>query len=244
MTITYRFFIILLLCLSISSRANTLEGTSSLHLADFSAEYVITRNGAEIGKGVRNLKNLPNNQVMFSNETKINWFIFSDNRKEETTVKIMNNLVTPLDYHSLREGTGRDKYYSWSFDKNNSVVTNNKLKETIEIIWPDGLQSKLSYQLQFRLNLIKNDDDFSFKVLSISGKISEYEFEFIKEEKLNTNLGEFSALKYRKKRSNSERITYIWFAPKLDYLMIKLYQFEGKLNQFTAELSVLELLKN
>ncbi len=244
MTFTYNLLILPLLCLSISSIAKNLEDTSSFHISDFSAEYVITRNDSKIGKGVRKLQNLPNNHVKFSYETEINWFIFSDYRKEDTTVKIINNLVIPLDYHSLREGTGRNKYYSWGFDQNKSVVTNNKLQTPIEIIWPEGLQSKLSYQLQYRLNLINNNEDFSFQVLSTSGKISEYDFEFIKEEKMKTKLGEFSVLKYQRKRSNSKRITFIWFAPKLDYLMIKLYQFESKLNQFSAELSALELTES
>ena len=243
MKIIYNFhylFIVSLSCLSVTSTANTLEGIAQFYITDFTAEYEITRNETKIGKGVRKLKNLPNKQVEFSYETEINWFIFSDHRKEDTTVKIINNLVIPLEYNSLREGTGKDKYFSWSFDKNNNAVTNNKLKTPIEIIWPVGLQSKLSYQLQYRLNLINNKDNFNFKVLSISGKISEYDFEFIKKEKIKTNLGIFSAVKYQRKRVNSKRITYIWFAPKLDYLMIKLYQFESKLNQFSAELSFLK----
>ena len=73
MTFTYNLLILPLLCLSISSIAKNLEDTSSFHISDFSAEYVITRNDSKIGKGVRKLQNLPNNHVKFSYETAVSY---------------------------------------------------------------------------------------------------------------------------------------------------------------------------
>ena len=36
-----------------------------------------------------------------------------------------------------------------------------------------------------------------------------------------------------------ERVTYAWFAPELDYLLVKLYQMKGGTEQFEEQLSSL-----
>jgi len=37
-----------------------------------------------------------------------------------------------------------------------------------------------------------------------------------------------------------KRITYAWFAPELNYLLVKLYQTKAGVEQFEAQLSHLE----
>ncbi|QBY05606.1 DUF3108 domain-containing protein [Thalassotalea sp. HSM 43] len=205
-------------------------------IPDFTANYNIVHDGDIVGKAKRVLKNLPDGTVEFSYKTDIEWMIFSDHRKEFTTNRIVDGQVIPLSYKSDREGTGKDKYYHWSFDQEKSQAINLLKKKTKDIEWPDGLQSKLSYHLQSRFNLINDVKDFKFKTLSTSGKVKDYNYEYVGKEELMLPYGVVDTVKLVRRKPGSKQTTYAWFAPKLNYLMVKLHQIDGSFQQFQAEL--------
>ncbi|TRX57001.1 DUF3108 domain-containing protein [Thalassomonas sp. M1454] len=209
---------------------------------DFTAKYNIIHDGDIVGKAVRILKNLPDGSVEFSYKTDIEWLIFSDHRKEFTTNKIINGNVIPLSYKSDREGTGKDKYYHWSFDAEAKTATNLKKKtpQAKAIDWPEGLQSKLSYHLQSRFNLINDRKNFSFDVISTKGRIGNYTYKYLGEENIMTPYGNLDTVKLQRKKPGKDQITTVWFAPKLDYLMVRLHQIESDFKQVHAELVSIE----
>ncbi|TKB44373.1 DUF3108 domain-containing protein [Thalassotalea mangrovi] len=208
-------------------------------IPDFVAKYNIVHGGDIVGKATRALTNHDDGSVEFSYKTKIKWLILSDERKEITTNKVVDGKVIPLTYESIREGTGKDKYYHWQFDQQNSQATDLKKDKTVDIDWPEGLQSKLSFHLQSRFNLINGVERYRFPILSTSGKIREYEFEYVGTEELMLPYGLVDTVKLRR-RKNDEKVTYAWFAPKLNYLLVKLHQIEGDFQQIEAELVSVE----
>lgn len=207
------------------------------HVDDFTAKFNIIHDEDVVGKAVQTLTNLPDGSVKFTYKTDIKWLIFSDHRNEVTTNKIVNGLVIPLSYKSTREGTGKDKSYEWLYDATAKTATNVKKKNKVKNIdWPKGLQSKLSYHLQSRLNLINNKKEFNFKALSTSAKIREYNYEYIGKEELMLPYGIIDAIKLRRKKPGSKQVTYAWFAPSLNFMMVKLHQIESNFQQFQAQL--------
>lgn len=234
------FYGLFLACFSNSLTAA--EPTSPVSsIPDFTAKYNIVHDGDIVGKAERTLKNLPDGSFNFNYKTDIEWLIFSDHRREITTNKIVNGKVLPLTYKSDREGTGKDKYYHWQFDHTNKTAYNlKKKKKPMKGEWVDGLQSKLSYHLQSRLNLINGVKNFNFEALSTSGGTSSYNYEYIGKEELMLPFGVIDAIKLRRKKPNTKQVTYAWFAPKLNYLMVKLHQIESDFKQFHAELVSIE----
>ena len=205
---------------------------------DFTAKYNIVHGGDIKGKAVRKLKTRDNGDIEFSYRTDIEWMIFSDHRNEETVNQVVDGVVIPKLYISSREGTGSDKYYGWSYDYAKKTATNLKKKKPKpqEVEWPEGLQSKLSFHLQSRFNLINNRKNFNFEVISTNGKIKNYNFEYIGKEDLMLPYGNIEAIKLKRKKPDSKQVTYVWFAPSLNYLMVKLYLYESDFKQFHAEL--------
>lgn len=205
---------------------------------DFTAEYNIVHDGDIVGKAVRILTNLPDGSIEFSYKTDIEWLIFSDHRKEFTTNKIVDGNVIPLSYKSDREGTGKDKYYHWSFDAEAKTATNLKKKspEAKAIDWPEGLQSKLSYHLQSRFNLINGRKSFDFDVISTKGRIGNYTYKYLGEENIMTPFGNLDTVKLQRKKPGKDQITTVWFARDLNYLMVRLHQIESDFKQVHAEL--------
>ncbi|WP_394174193.1 DUF3108 domain-containing protein [Thalassotalea litorea] len=246
MTYRTKFFLTLVSSLSLLSLPTLANQTASAEtreivskIPDFVAKYNIVHGGDIVGKATRALVNHDDGSVEFSYETKIKWMILKDKRKEITTNKIEDGRVIPLTYESIREGTGKDKYYHWQFDKENSQATDLKKEKTVDIDWPEGLQSKLSFHLQSRFNLINGVDRYRFPILSTSGKVREYAFEYVGEEELMLPYGLVDTVKLRR-RKNDEKVTYAWFAPKLNYLLVKLHQIEGSYQQVQAELVSLD----
>lgn len=230
-------FSIYLLCFSALSVANHADNQPPL-IQDFKANYNIIHEGDIVGSAVRSLTNLPEKQIEFSYKTDIEWFIFDDQRYEKTIVTLKDKTVVPFSYRSSRKGTGKDKFYHWQFDPVKNTVTNllKKNPKAKYIKWPEALQSKLSFHLQSRVNLINNKNNFTFNVLTNSGKIKQYHYQYVGEEELMLPYGIVETVKLKRQKPNSKKVTYVWFAPSLNYLMVKLYQIESDFKQISAEL--------
>ncbi|GLX80099.1 hypothetical protein tinsulaeT_34390 [Thalassotalea insulae] len=225
--------------LSSVSGAETVPTNQNIEVKPFTAEYSILHKGSSVGKGIRALTQLANGQIQYSYQTEIEWLIFSDSRKETSVVTIENGHVTPVHYQFNREGTGRDKYYEWQYDIANNKATDIKKKQTIDVEFPFNIQDKLSYHLQNRLNLIANPEQklFVYPVISSSGKIKNHVYQYEGEEEIMLPYGLVKAIKLKREVIEKKRITYAWFAPELNYLLVKLYQAKGGVEQFEAQLT-------
>jgi hypothetical protein len=205
----------------------------------FSANYTLLHKSDPVGKALRELIYLDDGQAVYHYETDIEWLIFSDARSETSTLSIDNGQVTPLHYIYKREGTGRDKNYEWRYQLQDKTATNVKKNESITLDDTNGLQDKLSYHLQNRLNLINNPEQKSFvyPVISTSGSVKDYTYIYDGEEELMLPYGLVKAIRLKRETPKKKRITYAWFAPELNYLLVKLYQVKAGTEQFEAQLS-------
>ncbi len=225
--------------LSFFSFAENSDVNKSIMVKPFTAEYNIIHKSSPVGKAVRTLKFLENGQAKYSYETNIEWLIFSDIRHEISTLDIKNNQVIPNHYVYQREGTGKDKFYEWRYDieNNKAIDMTNGREEQVE--FPVNIQDKLSYHLQNRLNLLANPEQklFVYPVISTSGSIKNHVYQYDGEEELMLPYGLVKTIKLKREVIEKKRVTYAWFAPELNYLMVKLYQAKSGVEQFEAQLT-------
>lgn len=216
---------------------------SSRVIPPFTAQYNIIRQDDTVGSAVRKLIYIDHNKAQFSYQTDIKWLIFSDNRQERSIVTIHDSQVSPLQYNYNREGTGTDKNYQWRYDLANNSATDINKKRTVKINFPDNIQDKLSYHFQHRLNIKKNPEQkhFVYPVIDTSGKIKNYVYQYDGEEELMLPYGTIKTIRLKREVIEKEKITYAWFAPKLDYLMVKLLQTKKGMEQFQAQLNTLTI---
>ena len=52
--------------------------------------------------------------------------------------------------------------------------------------------------------------------------------------------GLIKTIRLKREVIEKKRITYAWFAPELNYLLVKLYQTKAGVEQFEAQLTALE----
>ena len=107
----------------------------------------------------------------------------------------------------------------------------------------DGLLDKLSYHLQNRIDLINNPNQkrFVYPVISTKGSVKNYEYLYDGEEELILPYGLVKTIRLKREITEKKRVTYAWFAPDLNYLLVKLYQVKAGAEQFEAQLSSLTL---
>lgn len=210
----------------------------------FTAQYNIIHNNDKVGKATRKLSYLDNGMLNYSYQTEIEWLIFSDKRSEKSVLKadLAQNLVSPVSYEYERSGTGRDKHKKWQFlpEQNKGTCINEdneKHKVTLDFSVP--LQDKLSYHLQQRLNLITNPEqkNFVYPVIQNSGKTKSYVYQYDGEEELMLPYGNVKTIRLKREVVEKKKITTVWFAPELNYLLVKLHQSQVGADQFEAQLT-------
>jgi len=256
MFIMRKFSPLLFLALPLIALANTAEIPSPpkevalLTQASFSkvipayrATYTLLHKSDPVGKAIRELSYLDNNKIQYHYETDISWLIFSDKRSETAIVNIENNQVIPFSYDYQREGTGRDKYYQWQYDLVAKTAIDLKNDKKITLNFTDGLLDKLSYHLQNRIDLINNPNQkrFVYPVISTKGSVKNYEYLYDGEEELILPYGLVKTIRLKREITEKKRVTYAWFAPELNYLLVKLYQVKAGAEQFEAQLTSLAL---
>ncbi len=224
-------------------QGNLLDQKNFSSISAYRASYNLLHKSDPVGTAIRQLTYLDDNKIKYHYETDISWLIFSDKRSETAIVEIKNSQVIPLHYDYQREGTGRDKTYQWQYDLLNKKATDLKKNKQISLNHTDGLLDKLSYHLQNRIDLITNPQQkrFVYPVIGSKGTIKNYEYQYDGEEELILPYGLVKAIRLKREITEKKRVTYAWFAPELNYLLVKLYQVKAGAEQFEAQLSELEI---
>lgn len=244
------FFSLSSLFVSAHETTDKNNAIKSKEIKPFTATYTLLHKSDPVGTALRQLtytdnldKNFPGSKsAIYHYETDISWLIFSDKRNETSTLSFDTQKVVPHKYIYNREGTGRDKNYEWHYNYVNKTADDLTRNRTINLLVTEGLQDKLSYHLQNRLDLLNNPEQkrFTYAVINTSGSINNYTYEYDGEEELILPYGLVKAIRLKREVTAKKRVTYAWFAPELDYLLVKLYQVKAGAEQFEAQLSSLK----
>jgi len=242
-SVTLSFYIllsILLLTSTLTSKqaiaANqTLTSETSVKLKPFVATYMITAMGLE-GINVTNSLSIDSDGKKqayhfksYSMPIGLLAFKKDETRDEQSEGLIIEDSIQPHKYSYLqvRDNEIR-RHVELNFDWDSKEVINNHKHKSNK--WsmpiPQPTVDKLSYQLSLMLQLAnKAEKQFSFAIAD-GGKLKEYYFEIMAEERVYTSLGSYKALKIRHKRYKKEKIITLWCAPELNYLPVKIIQEE------------------
>jgi hypothetical protein len=212
----------------------------------FSANYSVLHKSDPVGTAIRSLTYQADGTINYHYQTQVEWLIFSQTRTETSIVTVDENKVIPQHYTYSREGTGKDKLYEWRYNANENTAQDlGRKRDVTPLDFANNLQDKLSYHLQHRLKLIANATlkKYTYPVVSTSGSVKDYVYQYDGEEELILPYGMVKTIRFKREVKAKERVTYAWFAPELNYLLVKLYQVKGGTEQFEAQLSTLTITK-
>ncbi|WP_299201531.1 DUF3108 domain-containing protein [uncultured Amphritea sp.] len=158
----------------------------------------------------------------------------------EFTVK--DQTIQPQHYEYHRKVIGSNKDAVLQFNWNTGTVLNDVAKKPWTMDVTEGTQDNLSYQIQLRLDLAAGKTELSYQVAD-GGKIKTYPFIIVGTETVTTALGSFEAVKIQRDRGpDSKRETFIWCAPELDFMVVKLQQVEKSGKEYSLLIDKLEFM--
>jgi len=194
-------------------------------LTPYETRYEVTRGGSEYGEAVRTLTYKDGHFNLYT-ETEISLLFLSDRRRYWSEFSLDDGKVTSHEFTYKRSGTGRNKGFSGSFDHDQQVVINKETNQPMSIDPSVYHMDEAASIEQLRLDVGGEEADYRYAVVDEKGQTDELVFKRVGEETLQLPYGEIKAIKVERIRENSRRETDYWFAPELDYVLVKMEQRE------------------
>lgn len=147
--------------------------------------------------------------------------------EEESLIAQHEGQLRPLSYR-YDNSVSSKKNMNLRFDWQDFQVADSSARKPWQLPLKPHYSDQLSAQLQLRELLLKGQlsDNFEQTIVKRKGKLKTYQISAVGEEEIDTALGRLSTIKLRKHRPGSSAEAYVWLAPSLDYLIVKLEQRE------------------
>lgn len=204
-------------------------------LAPFEANYLIYRSGKQHGEASRYLTR-DGNSYELGYRSKISWLIFSDERNERSRFYLQDGRIKPTQYLMKRSGTGPSRHYELNLDWNSKSLKVDKNQKLKKVHWNNNWLDLLSFHSQIVLDLKAGKTDFVYDVLNRHGETRNYKYKVATEEWLSLPFGKIKAIRLERYGQGPDKQVYAWVAPELDYLLVRLWQSEDKVEQFDVQL--------
>lgn len=207
-----------------------------VQFSPFEASYNILRSGKKHGEAKRYLKTTDQGyELGYSSD--ISWLIFQDKRAEQSFFTIKEGRIQPYRYVMQRTGTGPNRYYELNLNWDAKELRVEKAKKLKAVQWNDEWLDPLSYHSQLALDLKAGKTEFIYKVLNRHGEERKYSYKVAGEEWLSLPYGKVKTIRIERTGTGGDKEVLAWVSPELDYLLVRLWQAEDKVEQFDIQLA-------
>ena len=215
-----------------------LPALQAASLPSFAATFKIMRGSLRLGTTEVTLTVEGNGDYRYESHTWpsswISWLLKEDLR--ELSRGIMDHAgIRPLFYRYQRSGRRTTRTAELTFDWKTSTVVNDVDDSKWEMTIPAGTLDKLSTQLGMMRELQDGATDKTFAVAD-GGKLKQYAFQVIGTETMELPAGRFETVKLNRVGDSKEKLTYIWCAPELHYLPVRIWQRNKDQREYQSEL--------
>ncbi|MEJ2379806.1 MAG: DUF3108 domain-containing protein [Gammaproteobacteria bacterium] len=213
-----------------------LPAADSQLMPDFAAHYTAYKGSFRIATSTVHLTRNGDRYTYasFTEPAGILALFRSDTVTESSVLEYRNGRILPLHYRYLLDGRKRkDVRLEFHWDRNQ--VTNTVKGRSWTMHVPDGALDKFSVQLAVMRDLADGRTKLDYDIAD-GGKLKNYRFKILGTEQITTRAGTFNTVKLMRIRENKKRKTYMWAAPKLDYLLIRIQHIETNGSRFHMDL--------
>lgn len=215
-----------------------LPALQAASLPSFTATFQIMRDSLRLGTNEVALTVEENGDYRYESHTWpnswISWLLKEDLR--ELSRGIMDDEgIRPLFYRYMRSGRRTTRTAELTFDWKTSTVVNNVDDSRWEMTIPAGTLDKLATQLGIMLELQNGASEKTFAVAD-GGKLKQYAFQAIGMETVELPAGSFETVKLHRVGDSTQKLTYIWCAPELHYLPVRILQRNEDQSEYRREL--------
>lgn len=201
----------------------TLASAKGNPFTPYSAEYTAFKWGDDVGTAKIELSQLSEFQYSLTYASKVSKFFLSDKRNEHSVFSLLEGEIIPNEYHYSRRGTGKNKSLDVNFDATEPATI--VVKDGDNHPWNGQLDNQL-YRLFIAHGLAEGEETVAYDYINSRGQLRSQTVSVIGEETLQVPFGELDTIKVKINRKNSTRETFAWFAPSLNYTLVRLQQFK------------------
>jgi hypothetical protein len=202
---------------------------------EYNAVYSLHKFGMHAAEATSSLQKQQDGSWLYRSQTETRGLISvfrKDRIIEQTVLKEISGKIKPVSYQYTHKGGKKNRDRSILFDWNslsaNAITSGNRSTLAIN---PESIDS-FSLQLKLMHDLETGKRPLIYHVIN-KGKASDYEFEILGNEKIETDAGDFNTVKLKRSRQDSKRVTIMWTASELHFLPVKIQHIEPDGSQFT-----------
>merc|ERR1711974_337832 len=97
--------------------------------------------------------------------------------------------------------------------------------ENYSLEWDNEIENQI-YRIDLPRKLASGETTTDYYFINYRGQKRHYGIEVVGKEKLNLPYGQLDTIKVKLVRDSKTRETFAWFAPELDYNLVRLQQFK------------------
>ena len=193
----------------------------------FLAEFDLYYDNDQVGQSTLQLSKRDNNTWLFETRSNASLYLLSFTDREQSTLQWQNDRPQPLAFEKERTRPGKTEKVQQKFDWLQKTDSGNRGKKSWSTPLADGTQDLQSHLLALQLDLQAGKRELHYAV-SKHGRVRDYHYKVTQEEPLETALGKLPTLRVERIRDpDDDRQTITWIAPSLDYLPVRIQQFEN-----------------
>ena len=220
-------YIFIFLFFSVFIQAEEVKKINPLALQERNLKYTSSYNGIKF-EATRSLKNKLGIYIQEANAKNILGHV-----RELSVFKIdENGDILETEYKLTKSVLGKKKEEVLTYDQSLGIVEYRDNKKKRQIFKQDAHLNNLSSQIKLQSDLINNFEPLSYAVIR-RGKVKLLNYTILGEEYLKTKLGIINTIKLKRTRQKSNRATFLWFAPRWNFLLVKLEQKERDGGNYT-----------
>ncbi len=200
----------------------------------FVATYTIAWHGVMAGTSTLRLhETSPQSYLYTSTDEAYGVFrlAFPHPLRQSSRFRIAGGEVQPLAFQA--GGAGNDVMAQ--FDWKDGQVTGMSKGKLLDLKLQSGTQDPLSVQIAMMLKLLARNAPGSFWMLN-TDEIDRFQYVRHEESTLDTPLGKLRTILYTSHQPGSNRTTYLWLAPALDYMPARAEQHVKGTTQVALEI--------
>ena len=252
------FVISTLLCLSVSSSIYAQQPSEQLNISPssvlskesdnwqflkpYQATYDVSSEGKKLGQSTREVV-FEDNQWTIKSFTKIKKWMISLKSNEYSKFAIKSDQLLTNEFHRDTKITFQSpRVINQKFDWEKQLETGKGRKNNWQLPLKKPVFDRMSHVLELRKDLLKGKSQFNY-LISDKGSRKNYKYTKGENERLTTPLGEIEAVRMDREKKNGDRFS-IWLCPTLDYLPVKIAQFEKGEQEIILTINKLDLASN
>lgn len=199
-------------------------------IAPFTAEYDLYYDEDNVGESVLQLSALANDEWQFETRSEASLYLMSFSDHEQSRFVWHNERPKPLAFSKERKRPGKTERVQQQFDWQTQTDRGTRGKKSWSTALLGDTQDLQSHLLALQLDLRAGKRELHYAV-SKHGRVRDYRYKVTKEETLGTALGKLATIRVERIRdADDDRQTISWLAPSLDFIPVRIQQFEqGKL---------------